>query len=130
MDIYGRVEKLAKEQALSIREVGRRADVGETTIYKWKSGQIPNSEVLGKVADALNTSVDYLLGRTNDRYSLSNKEMKDVGDMVDVILDGLSNDGSVNFYGEPMDDQSKSELASVIRAAVIMNKERSKKNNK
>ncbi len=34
-------------------------------VTKWKQGTIPNGETLIKLADFLNCSIDYLLGRTD-----------------------------------------------------------------
>lgn len=38
----------------------------KTTIPKWKKGEIPNTKVLIRLADELNCSVDYLIGRTDN----------------------------------------------------------------
>lgn len=37
--------------------------LSESAIARWRSGTIPNGDVLCKLADALGCSVDYLLGR-------------------------------------------------------------------
>lgn len=66
MTTYERIQELSKEHGLSVRELGRKLDIGETTIYKWKT-QTPKLDVLEKVADYFDVSVDYLVGRTDKK---------------------------------------------------------------
>ena len=73
MDIYERVQHLAKNQGLSVRELGNKLNIGPTTLYKWKK-QTPKSDILIKVADYFGVSTDYLLGRSDDKYDLSPQE--------------------------------------------------------
>lgn len=60
--VYDRIKKLSDKQKISVRELGKRLDIGPTTLYKWKT-QTPKSDVLMKVADYFSVSTDYLLGR-------------------------------------------------------------------
>ncbi|PGS83986.1 transcriptional regulator [Bacillus cereus] len=62
MSIFDRVKKLADKQNISLSELAKRLDMGENSLYKWKS-QNPTVEKLQKVADYFNVSTDYLLGR-------------------------------------------------------------------
>ena len=43
-------------------------DIGISSgvITKWKSGSIPNGEMLIKISDYFDCSIDYLLGRTDN----------------------------------------------------------------
>ena len=66
MTTYERIQELSKERGLSVRELGRKLEIGETTIYKWKT-QTPKLDVLEKVADYFDVSVDYLVGRTDKK---------------------------------------------------------------
>lgn len=66
MTTYERIQELSKERGLSVRELGRKLDIGETTIYKWKT-QTPKLDVLEKVADYFDVSVDYLVGKTDKK---------------------------------------------------------------
>jgi transcriptional regulator with XRE-family HTH domain len=46
--------------------VAKKLNVSSATVTKWKNGTIPNGETLIKIADFLDCSVDYLLGRTDE----------------------------------------------------------------
>lgn len=132
MNLKGRIQELANEEHLTLAELERVTGISNGQIRRWDKSS-PKTENLQKVADHFNVSTDYLLGRTNDRYSLSNKEMTDVGKQVEALLNGLNDDSTVNFYGEPMTDSDKAELRGVIEAAMIVNKQKAKRraaNNK
>lgn len=45
--------------------IAKAIGLSSATATKWKNGSIPNGEVLIKIADYLDCSVDYLLGRTD-----------------------------------------------------------------
>lgn len=63
--ILDRTKKLAKEKGLSLSELEAKIGIAKTSIYSWKNN-IPKGETIQKTADILETSTDYLLGRTDD----------------------------------------------------------------
>ncbi|NRO50423.1 helix-turn-helix domain-containing protein [Lactobacillus helveticus] len=60
-----RVKKLAKKYKLTLREVNDKAGLGTNSIYNWKKKR-PGGDALEAVANVLNTSIDYLKGKTDD----------------------------------------------------------------
>lgn len=64
LTIYERIQIAAKKEHLSIRQLSKELGIGPTTIYKWAHTS-PQIEVLIKVADRLNVSLDYLTGRVS-----------------------------------------------------------------
>lgn len=48
--------------------------VSSATVTKWKKGTTPNGDTLCKLADRLDCTVDYLLGRTETCAPLSREE--------------------------------------------------------
>ena len=66
--MYERVRDLRKDNDWSQTEVARKIGMSQTGYSKYETGEndIP-TEVLLKLADLYDTSVDYLLGRTNER---------------------------------------------------------------
>lgn len=63
MTTIERIKKLAKKYDMNLQAVAEKAGIGINTIYKWKNYD-PKGTDLAKVANVLNTSTDYLLGRT------------------------------------------------------------------
>ncbi len=126
MDIYERVQHLAKNQGLSVRELGNKLNIGPTTLYKWKK-QTPKSDILIKVADYFGVSTDYLLGRSDDKYDLSPQEKIDIGVEAEKMMKGLNDEGSINFYGEPMSDEDKEATLSALNLLMTINRKKAKK---
>lgn len=126
MDIYERVQHLAKNQGLSVRELGNKLNIGPTTLYKWKK-QTPKSDILIKVADYFGVSTDYLLGRSDDKYDLSPQEKIDIGIEAEKMMKGLNEEGSINFYGEPMSDEDKEATLSALNLLMTINRKKAKK---
>ena len=126
MDIYERVQYLAKNQGLSVRELGNKLNIGPTTLYKWKK-QTPKSDILIKVADYFGVSTDYLLGRSGDKYDLSPQEKIDIGIEAEKMMKGLNDEGSINFYGEPMSKEDKEATLSALNLLMTINRKKAKK---
>lgn len=60
------LRELRKENGLTQRELGEKANLSETTYQAYELGRTePSLETLTKLADVLECSVDYLLGRAN-----------------------------------------------------------------
>lgn len=57
--------------------LAKELNIASGSMTSWKNGKIPNGETLLKLADYLNVSIDYLLGRTNDQNGYSNKIVND-----------------------------------------------------
>ena len=64
--MYERVLKIAAEKGLSIYKLEQMAGLGNGTIGKWRNGKEIRSNTLMKVSKALDVSVDYLLGITDE----------------------------------------------------------------
>lgn len=64
--IFDRLKKLCDEQKLSIVELEEKLNFGRNSLYGWKK-KTPNGANLEKVADYFDVSVDYLLGRTEQK---------------------------------------------------------------
>lgn len=70
-----KVMKLMEEQGLTQKELSQKANVTESAISYYLSGdRTPRSDVLVRIAKALKTTTDYLLGRdeapSNELYYL------------------------------------------------------------
>ena len=87
MNIYDRIKALADTQKISIRRLEENIGFGNGTINRWRKNT-PGVDKLSKVADYFKVSTDYLLGRTDDKTALSPKEMSDIGQLDDRMLDG------------------------------------------
>lgn len=58
---------ICEQKGLKLTPFIKSLGLSESAIARWRSGSIPNGDVLCKIADKLGVSVDFLLGRTNVR---------------------------------------------------------------
>ncbi|MCU5656434.1 helix-turn-helix transcriptional regulator [Bacillus mycoides] len=90
-----RVKTLRKERKWSQRELGEKVDVSESFISKVESGKKqPSREVTAKIAEVLNVTTDYLLGRSED-HELNEEENKIVteeGKNIMALIESLPED--------------------------------------
>ena len=76
MTYWERFENLCGNIEKKPNPVGKEIGVSSSTITKWKNGAIPNGEILLKVANYFNCSIDYLLGRTDEPKICTSNSVK------------------------------------------------------
>lgn len=116
MSIYQRIKDVASEKNITVKDIEKALNFSNGSLRKWVNNA--NSERLIQVANYLDVSTDYLLGRTEKKhyYDLTKKDEKDVGVQVERILNDMT--GDVSFYGEPMTKEDKEKLRSSLEVAV------------
>lgn len=70
MTTFGeRLRSLRKnETSLTMKELGKRIGVSESAVGMYERGERePDMEVIGRIADLFEVTVDYLLGRSDQR---------------------------------------------------------------
>lgn len=99
-----KTERLKKE--LNQPELARHMNVSKQTVSNWENGnRIPDTLTLSKLADFFDCSVDYLLGRTDDRDTIVVKD-KVNGQDIEMGIDrndypnGLTHDQVVEVFKE------------------------------
>lgn len=65
MTVYDRIKKLAQKKGKSMQAVAEDNGFSSNLFYRWKKSD-PKGKDLAKLADYFNTTVDYLLGRTEN----------------------------------------------------------------
>ncbi|MFP7153785.1 helix-turn-helix domain-containing protein [Weissella paramesenteroides] len=75
MTTYERIQSAAKKRGMNLREVAKSAGLkSETAIYRYNQGVTPRESTLRSIADVLNVSVDYLLGKTDEMHVAKNED--------------------------------------------------------
>ena len=65
MNIGEKIKKVMEEQNITQKQLAVRLNVQEATVSRYVNNtREPNAETLANIATALNTTVDYLLGKT------------------------------------------------------------------
>ena len=67
MSLGTRLKMLRKQMGFSQERLGDLVDAHVNTVRRWENGsRSPDTEMLQKLAQALNTTTGYLLGETDD----------------------------------------------------------------
>lgn len=83
MDLHLRLKELCKSRGTSIAALESRLGMGNGTIGKWwKNGRVPNYANLSAVANALETTIAYLTGETDDPSAGTKEERPADGDAL------------------------------------------------
>lgn len=64
-DVVIRIKNVAKIRKIAIKEILETAGLGINALSHMNHGRAISFDSLAKIADALDVSVDYLLGRTS-----------------------------------------------------------------
>lgn len=126
MNLRDRIKELANQKKVSVAELERILGFGNGSISKWNK-QSPSTEKLKQVADYFQVSLDYLVGRSDDKYDLSPQEKIDIGIEAEKMMKGLNDEGSINFYGEPMSEEDKEATLSALNLLMTINRKKAKK---
>lgn len=86
MSIFERTKETAQRQGLTVSMLEKRANLSENSLYTWKKST-PKADNLRKVADVLNVSTDYLLGRTDEMNPTSSDNLTPAQKEVAYFID-------------------------------------------
>lgn len=71
--LLNRIKERGKEFDMSLQDIANATNISPNTIYSWRI-KTPRTDKLKEVAKVLNTTTDYLLGRTDDPTIPNNSE--------------------------------------------------------
>ena len=102
---------------LNQREISEKLNIQRSTITNYEKGNItPTAEKLPEIADILNTSVDYLLGRSDyinkaDMATQIRRATKDGIHDIEILIGDLKEqialDNKLTFKDELISDKNK-----------------------
>ena len=95
MTFIERLTELMKENGLTRGELCEKLEIGKNQIKYWEDkNTLPNGETLIKMATLFDVSVDYLLGRVEDKKAnKKNKEVKSAYISIGGKIYQVSNNG-------------------------------------
>ena len=130
MSIFSdRLKELRKDRRLTQKQLASKLFIDDTSISKYENDKaMPENELLQKIADFFEVSVDYLLGRdtfnnlrtpsqknlfagpgklVNLQSDLNKKEKIIIEKEAQQMIDNLDNADVVEFCGTPADEEDK-----------------------
>ena len=104
--------KACENVGIKPNPMAKSIGISSASVTKWKNGAIPNGEILKKIADCLNVSVDYLLGREPEQKESTPNAIRDAlvnrieslsdhqSELLLAFLDGLQAESSPDVPNE------------------------------
>ena len=111
MRILDRITEELKTQKKTQKNLCDFLGLSSNNYTDWKSGKSSSyKKYLPEIADYLNVSIDYLLGKTNIKEKAPATPEGEGGDIASDLthyMEILESQESLMFDGEPLDDESK-----------------------
>ena len=107
---FERIKELANKQGLSINALEEKLGYSRNTLYSLKK-QKASTERMQEIADYLNVSLDYLLGRTDNPAIADKEQFFFEGKEVDV--EELAST-AMRFNGKPLTEEDKKAIQNII----------------
>lgn len=119
MSFYERVVELADRKSLTVFELSEKVGLSRNAVYAWQKSS-PKSDTLGKLADYLDVSTDYLLGRTDNPAIIKTAE-EDFADFPAAVKEvelrkALEN--VMSFDGQPITENDKDAILAFMLGRV------------
>ena len=103
MDFAQRVKQLRKNKHLTGEQLGNILGITKTGISYWENGRsVPDNEMLLKLADFFDVSIDYLLGKTDIETKIDKSNY--YGDYEEVVEYLKDNTEHLDVYKRILND--------------------------
>ncbi|GAV10130.1 helix-turn-helix domain-containing protein [Paenibacillus sp. NAIST15-1] len=132
--VGSRIKELRLKQGLSQDDVAYALDMKRANVANYEAGRTtPPSDIIGRLADLLHTSSDYLLGRIDNPMPLALTSSsdsipewatwKDKKDFRQL----LEEDSEIMFDGVPIEEEDRERVLQVLEALFWDAKKRNKR---
>lgn len=125
--MYEIFAKLLKERGVTSYQVHKATGVAQSSLSDWKNGKSkPKYEKMVAIADYFGVSVDYLLGKPEQKENapvLTKKDERDIEKRLEAMIGDLEGgtDGLM-FSGEPLDEETRELLRISLRNQLEISK--------
>ncbi|MGL5900675.1 MAG: helix-turn-helix domain-containing protein [Lactobacillaceae bacterium] len=108
MTLLSRTKEIAKRRGISMEKLANQVGISKSGIYQWDNHE-PKPSTIDKVADVLNVSTDYLLGRTDVPNSDTGNAEIDLRDAKHEIL---------SYGGKPISDEDWAVIKRILESGI------------
>ena len=116
MNSVERVKSICKNRKIPISKLEKDLGFSNGYIGQLRKGVFPDDR-LGKIADYLGVTVDYLMnGDEIDKKVLNEKDERDIKQALEDFKNRLSTAG-VMYDGEPLDEESQAAILAAVELA-------------
>jgi transcriptional regulator with XRE-family HTH domain len=118
-----RLENLRSSRKLTQKEIAGKLGIARTTYSGYENGtREPDHEMLQKMADLFDVSVDYLLGRTNNLNQVISDDAKNLLDALDLADADIAKKYEIFVDGQKLSEEQIKEFISYVRVVRSKNK--------
>ncbi|WP_176546410.1 helix-turn-helix domain-containing protein [Priestia megaterium] len=104
-----RIKSLRLKQGLTIEQLANKLGLARSSVNNWENGRRePTSTQVPTIATILNTTTDYLCGRTDSPYSFNGT----------INLRDLIMDPEVTYKDDPLTDEQRLMFLRVLESIV------------
>lgn len=120
MKVYERIREQRKKMRYTQKELANKVSVSPQVISNWERGYTePSAEDITKLAEVLDCTSDYLLGRSDQpdtklKTEALNKDEIDVAKRMEQFRKEIENSDGLAFSGEPLSDEAKESLIEAM----------------
>ena len=111
MNFYDNIKNLTEnKKGITLTEMVKILNLSTSMPSKWKDGTIPNGETLVKLADFLDVTTDYLLGRENKKTEstlLAYSGNEKVDSIINTLLNSSIDDDDLKIIEVVLDKYIK-----------------------
>ncbi|MCD2223234.1 helix-turn-helix domain-containing protein [Listeria cossartiae] len=115
MEIYERIVQLRTKKSISQKDLAKKINIDDSTMNKIEKGNRPiRDKELAKIADVLEVSTDYLLGRSTDKFidtiaahintDATEEELREAFAYIEEKRKEIAKDKKADNYIEESDD--------------------------
>jgi transcriptional regulator with XRE-family HTH domain len=113
-----RLQELRKEQGLSQNALAKALNSSQKTISAYETGESsPTIQTILKIADFLNVSTDYLLGRSDFKKVMpprrNNYTWTDRGELYPLVIENTGNEIDINMLSDMIAQLSSTEQDAI-----------------
>lgn len=117
-----RFKQLRNEKNLTQEQLANKFFLNKSSISRYeRDKQVPEIDLLQKFADFFEVSLDYLLGRTNNRSEVLIDTQEKADDIADEIIDILIETGELSkeeLQSGKIDPEKKKKLLLKVKKAI------------
>lgn len=125
--LSNRLKQLRHENNLLQKEVAQKLKITTSAYGFYEQGKrTPDADTLNKIADYFNVSVDYLLGRTNDKTAPIPKEDTPEEKISKLVKENKIKTLAAHFDGEDITDDDVEDIKNFIEFVVQKRKKKNK----
>lgn len=134
MELFAkRLKECRESMNISINDLAEYLGLNLATLYRYEKGEFKSVKqpILEKIATYLNTNIDYLTGKSDNKYTtqnmtaLSNKENKEISDIVNMTTELLKQEGLM-FNGDPANDEAVQSIIDSMQIGLELAKKKNK----